>query len=203
MPNRFTDDGARGNWICRRAFLAGGLGALAAGPALSQGRTDADATSILRQLAPQDRVGRVPGRPVRRAPRRVVDVTISHGGVREVVRIDLSRRVEITVFFANDSTDLGTGAQRALFQLATALRDDILADQNFLVAGHTNTVGARLYNIELSAGRALAVRNWLVGVGGVGSERLITHGFGPDMLRNAANPASPINRRVEIIALDA
>ena len=203
MPNRFTVDASQGSWLGRRAFLAGGMSALAAVPAFAQGRTDADATGILRQLAPQDRVGRVPGRAVRRAPRRVVDVTISHGGVREVVRIDLSRRVEITVFFANDSTELGAGAQRALFHLATALRDDILADQNFLVAGHTNTVGDRLYNIELSAGRALAVRNWLVGVGGVGSERLITHGFGPDMLRNPSNPASPVNRRVEIIALDA
>lgn len=203
MPISFDDEGGRQGLLGRRAFLAGGLSACAAGPAFAQGRTDADATGILRQLAPQDRLGRVPGRTARRAPRRVVDVTISHGGVREVVRIDLSRRVEVTVFFANNSTELGSGAQRALFQLAAALRDDVLADQSFLVAGHTNTVGDRLHNIELSAGRALAVRDWLVRVGGVGPDRLITHGFGPDMLRNPASPASPVNRRVEIIALDA
>jgi outer membrane protein OmpA-like peptidoglycan-associated protein len=190
--------------LTRRSLIAGAA-MLLAGPALAQGQTDQGATNILRQLAPQDRVGRIGGggAPVRRPARRVVTVVIDHGGVRETVRLDLSRRIEITVFFDNDSTALRTSAQRALFQLASALNNDILADQTFLIAGHTNAVGPRDYNLELSAGRALAVRDWLTSVGGVGGSRLYTHGFGFDMLRNASNPTSPVNRRVEIIALDA
>jgi flagellar motor protein MotB len=56
--------------------------------------------------------------------------------------------------------------------------------------------------MELSAGRALSVREWLVAIGGIPAGRLLTHGFGPDMLRNASNPTSAVNRRVEIIAID-
>jgi outer membrane protein OmpA-like peptidoglycan-associated protein len=194
-----------GEPLVSRRWLLAGAATLLASPALAQGRTDQGATNILRQLAPQDRLGRIGGggAPVRRPARRIVTVIIDHGGVRESVRLDLSRRIEITVFFDNDSTDLRTSAQRALFQLASALNNDILADQSFLVAGHTNAVGSRDYNLDLSAGRALAVRDWLTSVGGVPGNRLYTHGFGFDMLRNAANPASPVNRRVEIIGLDA
>jgi outer membrane protein OmpA-like peptidoglycan-associated protein len=185
----------------RRCLLAG-LAAFAATPVWAQGRTDVEGTNILRSLAPQDRLQRLGGPPVRRPARRVITVTIIDGGLRQTVRLDLSRRVDVTVFFGNDSTDLTGGAQAALSRLARALNSDILADQSFLIAGHTNTVGARDYNLQLSAGRADAVKEWLGAVGGVSPTRLFAHGFGPDMLRNASNPTSAVNRRVEIIAID-
>lgn len=206
MPS-FDQSQMKGDGLLSRRFFIGTAAAFCAGPAFAQGATDGAATNILRQLAPQDRIGRIGGgggggAVVRRPPRRVVNVTIIHGGVREVVRLDFSRRLEITVFFDIDSTALRAGAQRALFDLAAALRNEILADQTFLIAGHTDAVGSRDYNLDLSAGRAASVRNWLTSIGGVDGGRLYAHGFGPDMLRNAANPASPVNRRVEIIALD-
>lgn len=167
----------------------------AAAPALAQ--TDQAATDILRSLAPHDRR---PGGGRRRAAvtRRV---RTRSAGVVQDIEIDLSRRVEVTVFFANDSTELRAGAQNALLRLALALRDPILADQQFLIAGHTNTVGAHDYNVELSHDRAAAVRNWLIAYGQVDGNRLQAHGFGPDMLRNPRNPTSPVNRRVEVIAI--
>jgi outer membrane protein OmpA-like peptidoglycan-associated protein len=158
----------------------------------SQAQTDHAATSILRSLAPHDRL---------QGGRRSVAITRRVRTRGREVEIDLSRRVEITVFFANDSTALRSGAQQALARLADALRDPILADQEFMIAGHTNSVGDYDYNVELSTARAEAVRNWLVSYGGIASSRLQAHGFGPDMLRNPRDPASPINRRVEVIAV--
>lgn len=174
---------------------------LSAVPALAQ--TDQAATSILRSLAPHDRVpgggrsgGGVVVRRVAPVPRRVH----TRGYGSDVV-IDLTRRVEVTVFFDNDSASLRRGAEVTLMRLADALRDPILLDQRFLIAGHTSAEGGYDYNVELSQERAAAVRDWLVSTGGIGSSRLVAHGFGPDMLRNPRSPYSPVNRRVEVIAI--
>lgn len=178
--------------MTRRTFggLFTALPLLASVPALAQ--TDQAATNILRSLAPHDRS---PGRRSAPVTRRIR--TRSYGEVE----IDLSRRVEVTVFFANNSAALRPGAQQALSRLAVALRDPILADQRFLIAGHTSQDGDYDHNVALSQDRAASVRNWLMGYGGVDGGRLQPHGFGPDMLRNPRNPYSPVNRRVEIIAI--
>lgn len=170
-------------------FLA--LPLLAAVPALAQ--TDQAATNILRSLAPHDRRPGARSAPVTRRIR-------TRSGANEIV-IDLSRRVEITVFFDNNSSVLRPGAQQSLMRLAVALRDPILADQRFLIAGHTSQDGPYDHNVALSQDRAAAVRDWLISYGDVSGHRLQVHGFGPDMLRNPRNPFSPVNRRVEIIAV--
>lgn len=173
-------------------FLA--LPLLAAVPALAQ--TDQAATNILRSLAPHDRR---PG--ARRSAPVTRRVRTRSGGVVQEIEIDLSRRVEVTVFFDNNSAALRRGAQQSLLRLALALRDPILADQQFLIAGHTSQDGPYDHNVELSQDRAGAVRDWLISYGEVNGSRLQAHGFGPDMLRNPRDPYSPINRRVEIIAV--
>ncbi|KRE22206.1 hypothetical protein ASE66_27580 [Bosea sp. Root483D1] len=178
---------------------------LSAVPALAQ--TDQGATNILRSLAPHDRVpgrsgggasggGRVVVRRVAPVPRRV-----HPRGYGQDVVIDLTRRVEVTVFFDNDSASLRRGAEATLMRLALALRDPILLDQRFLIAGHTSAEGGYDYNVELSQERAAAVRDWLVSYGEIGPSRLVAHGFGPDMLRSPRSPYSPVNRRVEVIAI--
>ena len=177
---------------------------LSAVPALAQ--TDQAATSILRSLAPHDRApGRSSGggsgggvvvRRVAPVPRRV-----HPRGYGSDVVIDLTRRVEVTVFFDNDSAALRPGAEATLMRLALALRDPILLDQRFLIAGHTSRDGDYDYNVDLSHDRAAAVRDWLVSYGEISPGRLVAHGFGPDMLRNPRSPYSPVNRRVEVIAI--
>ncbi|MBR3193863.1 OmpA family protein [Bosea sp. (in: a-proteobacteria)] len=177
---------------------------LSAVPALAQ--TDQAATSILRSLAPHDRApGRSSGggsgggvvvRRVAPVPRRV-----HPRGYGSDVVIDLTRRVEVTVFFDNDSAALRPGAEATLLRLALALRDPILLDQRFLIAGHTSRDGDYDYNVDLSHDRAAAVRDWLVSYGEISPGRLVAHGFGPDMLRNPRSPYSPVNRRVEVIAI--
>jgi outer membrane protein OmpA-like peptidoglycan-associated protein len=186
--------------LSRRALggLVFTLPLLSAVPALAQ--TDQAATSILRSLAPHDRAQQAGGRVVVRRAAPVRRRVQTRGGYGEI-EIDLSRRVEVTVFFDNDSAALRAGAEATLLRLALALRHPILADQHFLIAGHTSADGAYDYNVELSQERAAAVRNWLVSYGEIASGRLAAHGFGPDMLRNPRNPYSPVNRRVEVIAI--
>jgi outer membrane protein OmpA-like peptidoglycan-associated protein len=174
---------------------------LSAVPALAQ--TDQGATNILRSLAPHDRApgrasggGRVVVRRVAPVPRRV-----HPRGYGSDVVIDLTRRVEVTVFFDNDSAALRPGAEATLMRLALALRDPILLDQRFLIAGHTSRDGDYDYNVDLSHDRAAAVRDWLISYGEISPGRLVAHGFGPDMLRNPRSPYSPVNRRVEVIAI--
>lgn len=188
-------------------FIA--LPMLAAVPAVAQ--TDAAATSILRSLAPHDRGqvsgggsssgGSSRGRVAARPRRPVLHRFRTRGGFAQEIEIDLSRRVEVTVFFENNSAELLPSAQSALLRLALALRHPILINEHFLIAGHTSADGDYGHNIELSQDRAAAVRSWLVGYGEIASSRLVAHGFGPDMLRNPRNPYSPVNRRVEVIAI--
>jgi outer membrane protein OmpA-like peptidoglycan-associated protein len=181
----------------RRGFVFG-LGALGAaigfvGPAAAQ--TDGNLTRILRDLAPHDRAQRAGGRS-RTVVRR--QLRLRSGGS---VVVDYSRRVDVTVFFDLNSSTIRPDGRAALLRLGRVLNDPILADQTFLIAGHTSADGDYDFNVALSHDRANSVRDWLIAFAEVSPGRLQANGFGPDLLRNARAPESPVNRRVEIIAV--
>jgi outer membrane protein OmpA-like peptidoglycan-associated protein len=176
----------------RRAILAGAAAALAL-PSAAAAQTDGELTRMLRELAPHDRARSGARRAP--APRRLVLRN------RGSVTVDMSRRVDLTVFFDLNSANLRPDARITLLRLARALNDSVLADQTFLIAGHTSADGDYDFNVALSHDRANSVREWLIAYGDVAAPRLTANGFGPDLPRNAANPASPVNRRVEIIAV--
>jgi len=117
------------------------------------------------------------------------------------VTVDMSRKVDVTVFFDLNAANLRPDARITLLRMARALNDPILADQSFLIAGHTSADGDYDFNVALSHDRANSVRDWLIAYGDVEGGRLTANGFGPDLPRTPSNPAAPINRRVEIIAL--
>lgn len=178
--------------MSRRLLLAGGgalLCAGMAGPAFAQA-TDNEMTRMLRQLAPQDRPA-----SARRATRQL---RTRRG---QTVTVDMGRRVEVTVFFDLNSADLRPNSRLALLRLGRVLNNPLLANESFLIAGHTSADGDYAFNVELSDARALSVRDWLIAEGDVSSSRLQASGFGPDLLRDPRNPASSINRRVEVIAV--
>lgn len=182
--------------MSRRRMLAksaSGAALLAVAVSEAAAQTDGELTRMLRELAPHDRAPAARRRAP--APRRLV-----LRGQRPVV-VDMSRRVDVTVFFDLNSANLRPDARITLLRLARALNDPILADQSFLIAGHTSADGDYDFNVALSHDRANSVRDWLIALGDVSGGRLQANGFGPDLLRNARNPASPVNRRVEIIAV--
>jgi outer membrane protein OmpA-like peptidoglycan-associated protein len=183
--------------VGRRAFMLGAGAAAASlglsGPASAQ--TDGNLTRMLRELAPHDRAQQAGGRRRQAAPRQL---RTRSGGT---VIVDYTRRVDVTVFFDLNSSEVRPEGRASLLRLGRVLNDPILADQSFLIAGHTSADGDYDFNVALSHDRANSVRDWLIAYAGVHPSRLSANGFGPDLLRSPGAPGSPINRRVEIIAL--
>lgn len=70
--------------------------------------------------------------------------------------------------------------------------------QVFLIEGHTDAIGTRLANQELSARRAASVAGILVRYFGVPPRNLVTEGYGEDYLKIPTDGPSRENRRVTI-----
>lgn len=103
---------------------------------------------------------------------------------------------DMDIQFATNSDRIQPGSRSLLNNLAQALNSNELAHTTMALAGHTDGVGPRAHNLQLSCARAIAVRNHLIQQG-VAPERLGAYGFGPD--RPLVNQTeSAINRRVEI-----
>jgi outer membrane protein OmpA-like peptidoglycan-associated protein len=112
-------------------------------------------------------------------------------------------RVDLAILFDYDSDRINPSSFRQLTALVDALNDPSLGGGRFVVAGHTDAVGSRGYNLDLSQRRANAVYRFLVEYGGIGHRRLVTEGYGEDLLKFPDAPESGQNRRVEIINLGA
>ncbi len=84
-------------------------------------------------------------------------------------------------------------------KIADALHHPLLKGNRFLLVGHTDARGDRMYNLELSERRAAAVKEMLVNVFKVPAEHLVAVGLGEEQLFEPSNPNADINRRVEIL----
>ena len=120
-------------------------------------------------------------------------------GVR-VVRMgdDLVLAMPGNVTFAVDRSDLKSEFMPVLDSVGLVLDEyqKTLID----VTGHTDSTGARDYNMTLSQRRADSVANYLAGRG-VDSRRVLTQGVGPDypVADNTSAAGRQQNRRVELI----
>lgn len=117
-----------------------------------------------------------------------------------IVRIDPGRSVDVTVRFGFDSDVLTATAREDLAWLGRALGDE-LRDRSFLLAGHTDSRGSAAHNVDLSLRRARSVWRYLVEDWGADPARLFVQGYGPRHPADPARPSSPINRRVEVVAI--
>ena len=101
------------------------------------------------------------------------------------------------VTFATNSADINANFYTVLDQVATTLGE---FNQTVIeVAGHTDSTGARAYNMTLSERRAGSVVSYLSGRG-VARERMIAVGAGPDhpVDTNETAEGRAQNRRVDI-----
>lgn len=115
-----------------------------------------------------------------------------------IIVIDPTYAMDFEVYFAFDSAELTVQGRTDLSALGQALASPELRPYSYLVAGHTDAVGNAGYNQQLSKRRAVAARNYLIETFAIDPNRLLTIGFGEARLRDAANPTSGINRRVEV-----
>lgn len=104
------------------------------------------------------------------------------------------------VTFAFASAQISAEAQGILKEMGAALASPQLKGMQFLIEGHTDTVGGLDFNMRLSVRRADAVKRYLASRFGLDTERLFIAGKGPTELRDPAHPESGANRRVVLQA---
>jgi outer membrane protein OmpA-like peptidoglycan-associated protein len=105
--------------------------------------------------------------------------------------------------FAFNSAKLPQEAQREIDSFLSDFKNDSLAGDNmvFMVAGHTDNVGADDYNYELGKKRAEAVTRYLITQKNVDPMRVVPVSYGKSapVESNQTSQGRAKNRRVEIL----
>jgi OOP family OmpA-OmpF porin len=103
--------------------------------------------------------------------------------------------------FETGKADIQPASYSILNEIATALGAN--PQLNVVVEGHTDSTGARSFNMDLSQRRAQAVVDYLVGKG-VSPSRLSAKGYGPDrpIADNDTRLGRSKNRRVQFTRVD-
>jgi len=109
--------------------------------------------------------------------------------------------LDFVIYFDLNSATISAKSKATLDALGTALQDDSLKGASIMVAGHTDATGRPEYNLTLSERRAQAVRDYLNGKFSVPGSELTVVGYGSERLKDAAEPNSSVNRRVQIVNL--
>jgi outer membrane protein OmpA-like peptidoglycan-associated protein len=101
------------------------------------------------------------------------------------------------ITFATGSDRLESRSTKVLRQVRQVLLDN--PGWSAAIEGHTDDVGAREGNLDLSTRRAAAVQKWMVSRG-IDADRLSSQGFGPDkpVDTNDTEEGRAENRRVEV-----
>ena len=102
------------------------------------------------------------------------------------------------IYFDTDKAELKSESKGTLEEVAKLLKAD--PSLKLEVAGHTDNTGAAAHNMQLSAGRAAAVVNALVGTYGIDRARLQARGYGDSkpVAPNDNEQNRAKNRRVEL-----
>jgi outer membrane protein OmpA-like peptidoglycan-associated protein len=128
-------------------------------------------------------------------PELAPDEAIKRAESKEAPSIDLE------IQFDYKSAEVTAKAATLLDTLGRALSDARLADDSFLIAGHTDAKGGAAYNLELSQRRAESVRRFLIANFKIEPGRLIAKGYGLQQLKTPGDPLAAVNRRVQIVNL--
>ena len=98
----------------------------------------------------------------------------------------------VEINFDFNSAAIRPESYRNVGAIADALHNPILLGYGILVVGHTDAVGGREYNLNLSQKRADAIRDALVDPFGVNPSVLETVGLGEEQLRDPQHPTSAL-----------
>jgi outer membrane protein OmpA-like peptidoglycan-associated protein len=146
------------------------------------------------------------GAPAESATSAPLDTALSASAVTTDAALDRADQkraptVDLEIFFAYRSAEITPQAISALATLGRALSDARLAEDSFLIAGHTDGKGSDQYNLRLSEARAQAVREFLVVKFGIDAGKLVAKGYGKRRLKSPQQPMASENRRVQIVNL--
>ena len=107
-------------------------------------------------------------------------------------------RADLRVSFVAGSAQLTEAGRGAAQKFASALGSPLFAGMRFTIEGHTDAVGARAFNVDLSKRRAQAVVDYLV-AGGAERSRFNVIGYGFDKPLDGRAASDAANRRVEVV----
>lgn len=126
----------------------------------------------------------------------VGDVVAYMGPTRSIQR----PKLDVHVRFAFDSSALTPEGEQNLDVVGKALAHSELSDDRFVLGGHTDDLGERTYNEQLSLERARAARDYLVERWQVAPERIEIRGYGEErpLEPGETEEARSLNRRVEL-----
>jgi outer membrane protein OmpA-like peptidoglycan-associated protein len=105
-------------------------------------------------------------------------------------------RADLMLSFELNSAEMTGSAKERAKVFAQALNTPELKSHRFVIEGHTDSVGGRAANRELSRRRAQSVADFLVAQG-VGRDRLQVQGLGYDQPLPGRSARDEENRRVE------
>jgi outer membrane protein OmpA-like peptidoglycan-associated protein len=111
--------------------------------------------------------------------------------------------IDLEINFDYNSASISSGSMPSVKALGEALSDAKLKGSTFVVAGHTDGIGGDAYNQNLSERRAETIKRYLVEKYGLTNGDLVAVGYGKTKLKDAGNPADPLNRRVQVVNMEA
>ncbi len=130
--------------------------------------------------------------------------SLSLGEREQIAEIASTKpKVDLEIQFDYNSADISKTSLTTVQELGKALSNPSLKGSTFVVAGHTDAVGSEPYNLDLSERRADTIKHYLVDKYGIAGSDLVTVGYGKSKLKDASNPTAPINRRVQVVNMDA
>ncbi|MFT4115779.1 OmpA family protein [Bradyrhizobium sp.] len=129
--------------------------------------------------------------------------SLSTGEREQISEIAATKpNIDLEIQFDYNSADIAKTSVPSVQALGKALSDPALKGSTFVVAGHTDAVGGEEYNQGLSERRADTIKKYLVQNYGLNGTDLVTVGYGKTKLKDTANGADPVNRRVQVVNMD-
>jgi outer membrane protein OmpA-like peptidoglycan-associated protein len=129
--------------------------------------------------------------------------SLSLGEREEIASIaETKPNIDLEINFDYNSAEISKASLAAAQELGKALSNPSLRGSTFVVAGHTDGIGGDAFNQDLSERRADTIKNYLVQKFGINGADLVTVGYGKTKLKDAQNPADPINRRVQVVNME-
>ena len=130
--------------------------------------------------------------------------SLSLGEREEIAEIASTKpKIDLEIQFDYNSADIAKGSVQSVQELGKALSDASLKGSTFVVAGHTDAIGGEAYNQDLSERRADTIKKYLTEKYGIAGANLVTVGYGKTRPKDPNAPLDPINRRVQVVNMDA
>jgi outer membrane protein OmpA-like peptidoglycan-associated protein len=111
--------------------------------------------------------------------------------------------IDLEIQFDYNSASIRKTSMPSVKALGEALSDPKLKGSTFVVAGHTDGVGGDAFNQSLSERRAESIKQYLVSQYHIASGELVAVGYGKTKLKDTNNPADGVNRRVQVVNMEA